>query len=198
MCKWARPGTIISDSLASPQMAIWDFVLGRQTYGGETFASETGPGLSRARAINSATGTLPASFPRDGLVWSFDFLDQGKDSKVTNWPFFVDRGNNSAVATPCDNGYAVATACGYMNSGHGTSMNAYGIQTNANASGYGGHFHTAPASTQSWKQFKTLQTRCRATDRILLSGSIVMRVRRSLAALAESGLPARYRAVTIR
>ena len=133
--------------LASPQMAIWDFVLGKQTYGGETFASENWTRFISGANYQFSDGHLTGSFPRDGLVWSFDFLDQGKDSKVTNWPFFVDRGNNSAVATPCDNAYAVATACGYMNSGHGTSMNAYGIQTNVNASGYGGHFHTAPGST---------------------------------------------------
>ena len=137
----------------TPQMSLWDFVLGGN-YGGEAFGSKTGLGLFRAR-ISIQRRASYGSFPRDGLVWSFDFLDQGLDSKLTNWPFFVDRGNNSAVITPCDNGYAATTACGYMNSGHGTSMNSYGIKQRHD-SGYGGHFHTAPAST-NLERFKTLR-----------------------------------------
>ena len=183
-------------SLASPQMAVWDFVLGRRTYGGEAFASENWTRLISGAGYQFSDGHLTGSFPRSGLVWSFDFLDQGAGSKVTNWPFYVDRGNNSAVVTPCDNGYAATSACGYMNSGHGTSINAYGIQTNGNA------WVTAVISVQPpvpiLERFKTHPRRCRATDRIPLSESIVTRARRSLDAQGESGLPARYRTVTTR
>ena len=131
-------------SVDSPQMSVWDLVLGRE-YGGEAFASI---GLTRyvsGAGYQFSSGNLTGAFPRDGLVWSFDFLDQGVNSSVTNWPYFVDRGTNSAVMVPCDSGYAVTTSCGYMNAGHGTSMNAYGIATSD--PGYGGHFHTAPASS---------------------------------------------------
>jgi hypothetical protein len=134
-------GNSYAGTAGSPQMSVWDLVPGRN-YGGEAFGS-----INLTRYISGAgyqfsDGGIAGSFPRNGLVWSFDFLDQGLNSSLTNWPYFVDRGTNSTVIVPCDAGYGVTTNCGYMNDGHGMSMNAYGIKTSD--PGYGGHFHTAP------------------------------------------------------
>jgi hypothetical protein len=126
----------------SPQMHMWDFVSGRNM---NSEAFQSGNALPRyvsGAGFQFSDGHMPGSFPRNGLVWSFDFLDEGVNSGVTNWPYFVDRGNQSAVMVPCNDWYASTTSCGSMNPGRGTSMNAYGITTIDQ--GYGGHFHTAP------------------------------------------------------
>ena len=132
-------------SSGTPQMSVWDLVLGRLDYGGEAFAL-----MNRTRYVSGAgyqfsDGNLVGSFPRKGLAWSFDYLDAGKNSSVTNWPFFLERGNKSAVIVACDGTYNAPANCGSMNPGHGTSMNPYGIQTIY--SEYGGHFRTYPAES---------------------------------------------------
>ena len=164
--------TLIRHGRDLPKCRFWDLVLGRN-YGGEAFGS-----INLTRYISGAgyqfsDGGIAGSFPRNGLVWSFDFLDQGLNSSLTNWPF-VDRGTNSAATTPCDIGYAVTATCGYMNSGHGISMNAYGIQTYGNARVTAVISIPRP-SARHLERSKTLQTRCRVTDRIRWSESTGMR-----------------------
>ena len=121
-------------------MALWDFVLGRQL-SGTAFQSMNLHKYISGAGYQFSDGHMRGSLPRNGLVWSFDFLDAGVNSGL-NPTYSLDRGNNSAVMTPCDGGYA-ASACGFMNPTHGTSMNNYGIVTSN--PGYGGHFQTAPS-----------------------------------------------------
>ena len=129
-----------SGGQGSPNLAMWDFVLGRQI-SGSAFQSMNLHKYVSGAGYQFSDGHMPGSLPRNGLVWSFDFLDAGVNSGLTNWPYFLDRGNNSAVVTPCDGGYA-GTTCGFMNATHGMSMNNYGIFTSN--TDYGGHFQTAP------------------------------------------------------
>ena len=126
----------------APHIAIWDLVLGRQSSGGEAFTSDNLYKYISGAGYQFSSGNIAGSFPRKGLVWSFDYLDAGVNSTLTNWPFFLERGNNSAVMVACDSDYAAPTICGTMNPGHGTSMNPYGIRTSR--TGYGGHFRTYP------------------------------------------------------
>jgi hypothetical protein len=128
----------------SPNLAMWDFVLGTQV-SGEAFQSVNLHKYVSGAGYQFSDGHMAGSLPRKGLEWSFDFLDAGVNSGLTNWPFFLERGNNSAVVTPCDGGYTAVTWCGGMNANHGTSMNNYGIVTSN--PGYGGHFRTAPSET---------------------------------------------------
>jgi len=123
-------------------MAIWDLVLGRQTSGGEAFTSVNMNKYIAGAGYQFSSGNMAGTFPRKGLVWSFDYLDAGVNSTATNWPFFLERGNNSAVMVPCDADYMSPKMCGTMNAGHGTSMNQYGIRTSRTE--YGGHYRTFP------------------------------------------------------
>ena len=79
---------------------------------------------------------------------SFDFLDPGANPAArppgfapTTWPYYMDRGTNSAVVAACNGGSpASPILCGAMNANHGTDLNIYGIKTSD--PGYGGHFNT--------------------------------------------------------
>ena len=92
----------------APHIAIWDLVLGRQSSGGEAFTSDNLNKYISGAGYQFSSGNIAGSFPRKGLVWSFDYLDAGVNSTLTNWPFFLERGNNSAVMVACDSDYAVA------------------------------------------------------------------------------------------
>jgi hypothetical protein len=136
---------------------VWDVVrdapdvgLGSQTGGltteGVVHVDKPQP-ISLGCGYQFSNGNIAGSFPSDGMEWSFDYLDAGSASTVTNWPFFVERGNKSAVMVACDGSYTAPSICGSMNPGHGTSMNPYGIKTIY--SEYGGHFRTYPAESYS-------------------------------------------------
>lgn len=127
----------------SVQFHEWDLVLGQQQTGATPRAQNlpmytTGAGFKFSPGGNVA-GTLPSS----GLVWSFDFLDQGITSGLTNWPYFQDRANQNAVMVPCDGtSYTTVSICGTMNSGHGTTMNNFGpVVTDTNFQ-YFGHLRS--------------------------------------------------------
>jgi hypothetical protein len=137
----------------SPHFYMIDLVQGRNLQG-EAFQADyartyvSGSGYSfgnnqMGAGYQFSSGNITGSFPRSGLVWSFDLLDMGINQSWTNWPYFMDRANYSAVLTACDVSYASPSYCGSMTPGHGTGMNVYGIVTNQNASQYGGHFRTA-------------------------------------------------------
>lgn len=141
----------------SQDISLWDIVLGRQM-SGEAYQSVNLAtyGVSGA-GYQFSDGHMPGSFPRNGLIWSFDFLDQGVSSGTTNWPYFLDRANNSAVVVACNstNGnesvsYTSPTGCGGngMNPGRGTSMNDFGIATTN--PGYGAHFRVFPGESSGY------------------------------------------------
>jgi hypothetical protein len=121
--------------MGSPVMALWDITLGSQSRG-ESFQESNLYQFIVGSGYQFSDGHVAGSFPRKGLVWSFDFQDHGA---LTNWPFFVDRANNSVVISPCT-GSINAPICGTINAGQGTHLNAYGIETSD--PGYNGHFNT--------------------------------------------------------
>lgn len=118
----------------------WDLVLGYLENGGKPRSENVYRYTSGAGYQFSPGGGINGTFPSDGLVWSFDFLDQGAYSGITDWPYFTDRGTQSAAIIPCTGTAASPTACGKMNPGQGAGMGDYGIYT-ANT-GYGGHYRT--------------------------------------------------------
>ena len=127
----------------SPLLALWDLVFGKQT-SGEAFQMQTMYDYVAGAGYQFSDGHIAGSFPRNGLVWAFDFLDLGANSGATNFPYFVDVGNHSAVISPCNAGtYTAPLLCGSMNPGRGTNLNNFGIATGN--PGYSGHFNVFPA-----------------------------------------------------
>lgn len=113
---------------------------------------EGGEGTTHMHQWDIVSGTAPAAFPllSSGLVWAFTFQDQGPSSSLTNWPFFLDTANNSAVLVPSDGtSYTAMTSWGGMNSGHGTSMNQYGISVSDTNRGYFGNFRSMNGEMQT-------------------------------------------------
>lgn len=134
-----------SGGQGSPQFVLEDLVLGKQL-SGETFQLSNINAFTQGAGYQFSTGNIAGTFPRKGLVWAFDFLDQGVNSSVTNWPYFVDVGNHSVVMSSCNGGsYTAPLLCGGMNPGRGTSITKYGIQTTNPA--YSGHFHVFPVAS---------------------------------------------------
>lgn len=134
----------------SPELIKWNFTLGKQ-YGGEQFQRQNtawfgdtgGPGnYSPGAGFQLSTGHVAGSFPRRGLVWSFDFHDARPDA--TTWPYFVDRANYSAVITPCENTYSASMNCGTTNGTHGNSMGSHTISVGQGSSGQA-HWQAAAA-----------------------------------------------------
>lgn len=127
----------------TPVFAKWDLVAGR-TYNGDAFQSnQLYPNGDQGAGFQFSTGNIAGSFPRKGLVWSFDFADQ---IGATNWFGFRDRGGNSAVITPCANNYGNTPVCGQVNGAAGTSLvSTGGIRITYGDTSTTGHFQVAPA-----------------------------------------------------
>jgi hypothetical protein len=123
----------------SPHFALWDVVLGRQL-NGEAFQFYNLRRFVSGAGYQFSDSHTHGTFPRNGLALSFDFLDAGVDSGVTNWDYFRDFANGAAVISACDGSYTVPTNCGGMLPTHGTSLNNYGI--NQAYSEYTGHYRT--------------------------------------------------------
>jgi hypothetical protein len=130
----------------SPIFVLWDVVLGKSN-SGEAFQSESLYDYTSGAGYQFSDGHMPGSFPRNGLVWAFDFQDQGANSGITNWPYFVDRANRSAVIKPCIGGsygnFSSLTECsGGMISYRGVTMEDSGIRVGQ--AGYGAAFTVFP------------------------------------------------------
>jgi hypothetical protein len=137
----------------TPQMALWDLVLGN-TSNGESFQSTNiTKGISGA-GYQFSDGHMPGSFPRNGLVWSFDFYDQHVTPwNMSNWPYWIDRGTNSAIMQGCftDGG---PQSCGVL--AKGNAAGTYGITLGGDGyselfktfAAYGGAAQNAPAAMQ--------------------------------------------------
>jgi hypothetical protein len=123
----------------SPQFSLWDLVLGQQ-YNGEAFQSYNLQRIVSGAGYQFSDSHTPGTFPRKGLALSFDFLDAGVNSGLTNWGSFRDFANGAAVISACDGSYTAPTNCGGMLPTHGTALNNYGI--NQVYSEYNGHFRT--------------------------------------------------------
>ena len=134
-----RPG----NSVGTPQFTIWNFANGRNVFGGANYSYTDRVSYVSNAGYQFSDGHIPFSFPQNGLVWGFDFLDAGLNSGQTTWPYFIDSGNNTDVMISCDIGYGLYGNCGFMNNSHGTGMNNYGITMNQNSNQYGGHFQTS-------------------------------------------------------
>src|SRR5262249_47194560 len=129
----------------APEMALWDFTLGRnprvggESYGYNAWAFNDWVGAG----FQFSDGHVAGSFPRKGLIWSFDFQDQSKNT-ITDWPFFFDRANYSRVMTPCSgSGYGVTPSCGTVNGSTGIHIVASGLQTVYVDTSTVGHFQVA-------------------------------------------------------
>ena len=122
----------------SPHIALWDLVLG-QNLKGEAFQAYNLRRIISGAGYQFSDSHAPGTFPRNGLALSFDFLDAGINSGLTNWGYFRDF-NSSTVISACEGSYTVPTNCGGMFPAHGTSLNNYG--SNQAYSEYNGHFRT--------------------------------------------------------
>jgi hypothetical protein len=111
-----------------PTFSKWDIVLGMQPYGNGDVPAYTDTGYGR---INSGwqfgAGDVPGTFIRNGLVWAFDFQDQG-GTAGSPYPFFHDVANNSAVLYPCYTDGGVH--CGQLVSAKGLDALADSIRVN--------------------------------------------------------------------
>jgi hypothetical protein len=127
----------------SPEIALWDLVAGKHLSGEAFQFTPLYPQSQQGAGYQFSSGNVAGSFPRRGLVWSFDLQDA---SGATNWPSFMDRGNYSAVITPCDGPYTVNRFCGLIQNTHGTALWSNGITTITGE--YPGHFRVAVADFQ--------------------------------------------------
>ncbi|MEO8596822.1 MAG: hypothetical protein ABI759_26115 [Candidatus Solibacter sp.] len=113
----------------SPRFALFDLVLGRQQ-SGEAFQVTHTATNALGAGYQFTGGNIAGSFPRKGLVWSFDFSDLVGLAGGENWPYFLDRANYSVVLSPCSGGdYFAPVLCGTMNPGRGIALDSAGFST---------------------------------------------------------------------
>lgn len=131
----------------TPVAAQWDLVPGK-TYGGDAFQMNTlYPNYEQGSGFQFSAGGITGSFPRRGVIWSFDFADQVGS---TEWPYFADRANNSVTITPCTTTYGASPpTCGMMGGGTSTTVSgsspyiSVGYINTASI----GHFEVRPAES---------------------------------------------------
>jgi hypothetical protein len=137
----------------SPHMYMVDLVQGRVKTG-EAFQYDSVQKYISGAGYQFSSGNIAGSFPRNGLIWAFDLMDEGNNSAFTAWPFFQDVGSYSSVLVPCDgiypNAYTTPTNCGFINNPHGVGVNNNTtvscpacITTQDTSGNYGGHWRTA-------------------------------------------------------
>jgi hypothetical protein len=126
-----------------PTFQKFDLVLGPQPGGlGDAPAyNDTSMGV-----VNSGwrfgSGEETGTFIRKGLAWAFDFMDHG-GVIGSNYTFFHDVANGSAVLTPCYNDGGPAS-CGTVINNKGANLLTNGIQTQT---GYSGRFESNVSDT---------------------------------------------------
>lgn len=113
----------------SPYVTQWDLVDGKRDTGDAFQVSPTFPrtgccfGSPIGAGYQFSTGNVAGSFPRKGLVWSFDLLDFGVAAGAGQFPYWKDRGGTRAVIASCTDGsFSGPTLCGSVNSGRGTQI----------------------------------------------------------------------------
>ncbi len=131
----------------SPTFGLWDLVVGRQ-FNGEAIQQNRGWQFISGHGWQFSDGHMPGSFPRRGLVHTFDLSELGA-TVFGDWPSFRDVSNHAAVLTPCDGLASVGVPCGGVNNAHGTSFDLpAGIKVADTNENYSGHFKISPADTK--------------------------------------------------
>ncbi len=148
----ASPGSTTAGG--TPVFGVFDFVLGRQ-YQGETqqqnilgqgagYTFSTGNFVGKISGTNGGIG----SFPRQGLIWSFDLTDSQSLNSPADWPYWMDRGNYSAALTGCTTDYGSGSpACGIVHNASGTSIvNGTSISVTYGDTSTSAHYQVIPTN----------------------------------------------------